>query len=259
MANHASQPLNILVTRPTHQANTISLQLDALGATVYRFPTLHITALNPPPFDTPNQQALFIFTSTNAVIYGLSYLKKFRLIPKQPQFLAIGEKTKQALISHGFHVYLTTPPPFNSEALLKLAMLSTNKLKHKTVFIIKGENGRNLLHETLTIRGATVRSLSVYQRRITTPSIQQIIKIQHINIDIIMLTSVESAQNLITLLGPKKIAWLYKAQLLLGSTRIADEVKKLGFTNPYWIANNPSDKTMLTTLTQNLEYINDTT
>lgn len=248
--------LNILVTRPQHQADNISYLLDNIGAIVYRFPTIAITPLYPSITPSINTKTRLIFTSTNAVTYGLKYLEKVApLLLQHCPLFAIGTKTTQKLLDYGMTVSEQPIAPFNSEALLALPSFHPTQICNKSVLIIKGEGGRTALQETLIARKAVVNSLSVYQRNKSTPDIEQIIKLRNINIDIIMLTSVESTHNLITLLAHQNIAWLSKAQLLLGSARIADEVTKLGLTNPYWIANNPSDKAMLTTLTQELESI----
>jgi len=235
---------SVLVTRPQHQAIDFQQLLEKKGAKVYLFPTLEII-----PLPTTAQQCslfvaadMLIFTSTNAVIFSQPLLSSTTLATCS--IAAIGKKTALSLAKFNIPTDLLPHTPFNSEALLKHPKLQT--IAHKKILIIKGKGGRNLLATELSNRGANVTKLAVYRRECPTPTQQSLHKLNQKKIDIITLTSGESAYNLFKLLKGQN--WLPNTPLLVGSSRIQKELVKQGIHNPLFVANNPSDKKMLQTL-----------
>lgn len=104
-------------------------------------------------------KALAIFTSTVAA--------QAMLIPEQhwPSnilCLAVGNSTASVLNKHGIDVIV--PDVETSEGLLALETL--RELKSSSVFLIKGEDGLNILAPTLIDRGARVTEFAVYRRLI---------------------------------------------------------------------------------------------
>ena len=236
---------SVLVTRPQHQAATFQQLLEEKGAEVSLFPTLEIIPL---PLLIEQQCSLLatadilIFTSPNAVSFSQALLASCTLTTCS--IAAIGKKTASSLAKINIPTDLLPHAPFNSEALLNHAKL--HAITHKKIFIIKGEGGRNLLAKELSIRGANVTELAVYRRKCPTPTRQRLHKLSQKKIDIITLTSSESAYNLFMLLNGQH--WLPNTPLLVGSSRIQKELIQQGINNPLFVANNPSDKTMLQTL-----------
>ncbi|MCK5725328.1 MAG: uroporphyrinogen-III synthase [Thiotrichaceae bacterium] len=241
------QALQVLVTRPTHQADSLCYQLEEMGVVVHRFPTIEIQGCSPELPLSLDKNTIIIFTSVNAVNYGLEYFTHRNISLSQHKILAIGAKTTQQLIKHDLYISVQAKAPYNSESLLKLPILNED-IQQQSILIIKGQGGRGFLKRELLNRKASVQGLSVYQR--TLPKIEKAVlaTLYKAPIDIIMLTSVESTQNLMTLLAEQPPAWLTQAQLLLGSPRIADKIKSLALPNPYWTASNPADKAMLACL-----------
>ena len=258
--------LSILVTRPEHQADMFCLMLEQAGAKVYRFPVMAIESTTADDrfhhlFNHLAQQDIVIFTSSNAVRYALPWLKPY-LESAQTQLTAtlpcsvaaIGKKTAQALQDAQIDVQLMPERHFNSESLLALPEMQT--IKHKKILIIKGEGGRTLLRESLLAREANVEEIAVYRRVLPTYNNLMLKTLRSKKIDIITLTSVESSNNLMTLLHHQSIPWLSSATLVLGSPRIEQAIEKthkkssIGSkkTQPVWIAKNPSDDAMFTAL-----------
>lgn len=234
-----------MVTRPQHQATPFQQMLEEKGAEVCLFPTLDIVPLTPNNSTSLLKTAdILIFTSPNAVIFARPWLASLPLT--NCSIAAIGKKTAASLIAIDLIPTIIPQAPFNSESLLKHPQLQKKTIHQQNIIIIKGEGGRNLLADQLRNRGANIHELAVYQRKCPTLTPQRLNKLQQKKIDIITLTSSETAYNLLTLLDGQD--WLTRTPLLVGSPRIQTALLTRGIHNPLIVANNPSDETMLQTL-----------
>ncbi len=234
------------MTRPRHQAEPFCLQLEQLGAQVYRFPVIEIEGITPDPalLHPTKSYDMLIFTSSNAVHGAAALLDN--LNTPGCQIAAIGKKTAQTLHQTGFTIHIQPQQTFNSESLLALPTMQAVADKH--ILIIKGEGGRQLLQKTLQRRGAIVDCLAVYRRRKPVASQSLLNRLKTAKIDIITLTSAESGINLLTMLNAQHYPWLSTATLLLGSKRIQNVLNRKKLNNPMLVANNPSDATMVEAL-----------
>jgi uroporphyrinogen-III synthase len=229
--------IRILVTRPIVQAESLCQQLQAQGAIPIRLPVLRIEAI--PENFALHQWATclskihkLVFISVNAVEHALPVL--YKTDPHSMQTIscfAVGQRTATALQAYGVKV-ISAPPPFNSESLLTLPPLQ--KLDQQHILIFRGIGGRELLAEVLRARGATVEYCDVYRRVL--PALEVIPD----KVDMIMVTSRESLQNLQTLLG--ECAWLHQTPLILLSERIAETARTLGWQAPLISAHIASDE-----------------
>jgi uroporphyrinogen-III synthase len=236
---------SIMVTRPQHQATFFQQILEEKGANVILFPTLVITPLPITLTSSPIGVAdILIFTSPNAVNFSHALLTSPLIPLKTCSIAAIGKKTATTLNKMNIPIDLLPQHPYNSESLLKHSSLQS--IINKIIIIIKGEGGRNLLSEKLRKRGAKVIELAVYKRKCPIPTQHCLNQLKQKKIDMITLTSSESAYNLFTLLN--KQDWLPHTPLLVGSPRIQQALHTQGINNPFFVASNPSDETMLQTL-----------
>src|SRR5579859_6308566 len=145
------QGVGVLVTRPELQAMPLCRLLEAQGATTLRLPALEIRPLKDRRALAEQLGALYsfdviIFTSANAVRFGVSFLDQRRDLT----LAAIGPATARALNQAGYRVAINPPNAFDTEALL-----SHSKLAHVSghrILLIKGSDGRLLLQQELTRR-----------------------------------------------------------------------------------------------------------
>ncbi len=201
--------VNVLVTRPKHQAQILCDLIQQQGGTTLLFPTLEIIPLTISPDTLPTHVDKAIFVSANAVQYGFPYLDYLQV----EQLIAIGKKTSQILQQQTNQAILIAPPPYNSEALLQ----QLSNLTGQQIIIFRGQGGRELLAETLVQRGANVSYVNVYRRQ------QPIMDAKWLNaqkIDIVIVTSGESLQNLFSML--KQHQWLETTPLVTISPRVTD-------------------------------------
>ncbi len=181
--------MNVLVTRPEGQQQPL---LDALIQAGYGADHCPALLIEPEPVSGDTGRVLMeldqfhavFFASANAARLALSAMAD--LWPQWPvgvHWLAVGRATAAELVS--WHLEPELPDRgFNSEAVLGLSCLQD--LVEKKVLICRGNSGRELLADTLSARGATVTSLSFYQR---SPNLQFQVPSR---CDWLMVTSVES-------------------------------------------------------------------
>lgn len=234
----------ILVTRPSGQAEAFGRRLEQIAAEPVYFPVIETQAVTPHPDDMERlshwgRYSLAIFVSINAVRFFEALVSPEQAMPR---LAAVGARTAAALKDAGMHVSLVPEQGFTSEDLLSLPELQ--QVSGSDVLIIKGEGGRRLIADTLRERGAQVYEVAVYRRITPETDIQPIVEqVNAGDIDLIALTSIEIAENLVSLLGDAAQQHLYDIPVLAGSARIAARADDLGF-NIVLQADDPSDESM---------------
>lgn len=161
MSDLSLKGLGVLVTRPADQSVELIEAIESRGGHTLSIPVLEIVAR--PAADVERDQRelaaadLVIFVSANAVRYGLNAIET-----DKAQVAAIGPATAAAISRQGGRVNILPTGGSNSEHLL--AMDELRDLSGKTVTIVRGQSGRELLADTLRHRGAHVQYLGVYER-----------------------------------------------------------------------------------------------
>lgn len=241
--------LQVLVTRPAHQAGRFHELLLNAGAKPRLFPVMAIEPVTSPPetlLAMPKQAYDWvIFISANAVESSLGFFPDLSSF-QSTQLGAIGKQTAAALRNYGLEPHLVPEQGFTSEDFLALPQVQY--LIGQDILIIRGDAGRELLGETLSARGATVSYANVYRRSVTGSA--QALKQIHLAaaLDIICITSSEILRNLLQLLATE--TWIYRYPLLVGSERIAAYAEQCGFQHKIIVAHSPADDEMLAALIQ---------
>lgn len=222
--------LHVLNTRPLNQARALSQEIEDAGGISIECPALEIrpkakTWFAKLPDLTKVNKAIFI--SANAVNYFFTILKQEKYQwPSTIKLIAVGEATAAALQKQGVRADFI-PTRADSETLLNLPTLQ--KPKDELILLIKGEQGRNLIAETLKARGAQLHSCEVYKRILPKTDPQQLDSLwQNETVDIILFTSQQAMHNLFILFGKKARAWLCSTPCLVISKRLAEEAALLG-------------------------------
>ena len=164
--------LNIAVTRPRLQAEQLAQGIEQAGGKAIRFPLLEIEPLKDlqplhafiarlPEFE------LIIFISPNAVRYGMQAVQAAGVLPPgvlppRLKVASVGQGSARALREFGVSSIIAPQNKFDSEALLMLPELQ--QVNGWRVAIFRGDAGRELLGDTLTVRGAHVEYVACYQR-----------------------------------------------------------------------------------------------
>ena len=214
--------IGVLVTRPQGQAADLADEIERRGGTCTLFPVIDIVARSGeairrdagrlPPAD------ITIFISRNAVQHGIDFASG--------KLAAIGPSTADAIVAAGHAVSIQPGDGFDSEHLLAEAEL--RDVRDKNIRIIRGNGGREKLATALRERGARVDYLSAYERRLpvyTNDALSDLeTRWRSGGIGAVVVMSVESFENLLSLLTPWCLSALGKTRLVTPAARVLKEV-----------------------------------
>lgn len=241
--------VGVLVTRPEHQADELANAIEQMGGTAIRFPTLRIEGLDAVTVSTAAEHLpepdIVIFVSSNAVRFGLH-------VAGQARIAVIGEATAAAVSAAGRSVDIMASNGFDSEHLLAAAGFA--KVSGKNITIIRGQEGRELLAETLRERGAHVSYLGVYQRSMATHSADETAALvrtwQAGDIDVVTAMSVASFHNLVALLPQSALCLLARTRLVTPAARVLKEVLTHFPDQPAFLSDGPGAAAMVQAIIQ---------
>lgn len=230
----------VLICRPEPSASELSKVLESVGAECEILPMLiiqplEISAEARQKIMNLDQYDHVIVVSQHAAILGLSIIDEYwPQFPLQQNWFAIGRKTANSLKPAG--VNLVEPnADLNSEALLSNKLLT--KVSGAKVLILKGRAGRDTIENALNKRGATVDTISLYERICPEYSSQALeASLIKFNPNYIVALSGETLTNLIKLSKGLK-AELQSKAFILSSERVANIARDEGYTLTY-IAHN---------------------
>jgi uroporphyrinogen III methyltransferase / synthase len=167
-----SRPLfekTVLVTRPEQQADDLANKLRGLGANVLCQPAIEISD----PRDwAPVDAAIrrlgefdwLVFSSSNGVQYFLNRLLKQGFDLRQlhrTKLAAIGPATTESLAEYHLKADVQ-PAEYRAEAL---ATSLAPQVRGQRVLLARASRGREVLDESLTVAGADVEQIVVYESR----------------------------------------------------------------------------------------------
>lgn len=230
------------MTRPEPHGSRLCQKINDLQMHAIYYPT--ITFLShaesdflKQQFSKLNQYQWLIFLSSQAVIQSASLLHTY-FNNFHGKIAALGLGTVQALRNANLPIDCYPTTDWTSEGLLKLP--SFQDCQTMKIALIKGEGGRELLANELKKRGAMVTEIDCYRR--VQPSAEPI---DSDTIDIIIVTSVESLQNLKNM--TMNLQRALNKTLLVISERIKMIAESFGFKKIILI-DNASDEAILTIL-----------
>ncbi len=222
----------IVVTRPPSQAGALCAAITARGGIAECIPVmliepLPISAELTDLIDQLDDYSLAFFVSANAVEFGLAAVAARRPWPPTLAVATVGPASERALKAAGFDTVIAPPRGFDSEAVLALPEFSAAAVAGKRVVIFRGNGGRDLLGDTLTKRGATVRYAACYRRRVPESGAARLVEMADA-VDAIVLTSSEGVGNLTTMLGAE-FERLRRVPIVSPHPRICARARAAGF------------------------------
>jgi uroporphyrinogen-III synthase len=197
----------ILTTRTRQQASSLAAQLEALGAIPIAIPTIEIVPLQSyAALDAAIRQLdtfdWLVFTSANAVdIFAQrrDEISSHRTSSHLPKIAAIGPATAEAVQRIGLEVALV-PPRFVNESL---AEALSPQVAGSRVLLVRAEEARDVLPDSLALAGASVTIAPAYRNQIPAGSIlalQTALNDSTAYPAAITFTSASTARNLVALL-----------------------------------------------------------
>ena len=222
MTDNELAGVGVLVTRPKHQAADLVAAIESHSGLAIEFPVLdivprqeHAVVNEAKSLRDPD---IAIFVSSNAVKYGLPYTDT-------AQLAVVGPATAAAVEAAGGSVDIRSKAGYDSEHLLATPELQD--VDGKSVRIVRGNDGRELLAETLSARGATVEYLAVYDRKVPQYAESDLDDLAREwrsgAINVVTIMSVESLRNLVTILPESCGTGLEKTPLVTPATRVIKE------------------------------------
>jgi uroporphyrinogen III methyltransferase/synthase len=229
----AARPLfgkRILVTRPQHQAETLSDRLADLGAEVLLQPAIEIL----PPSDwEPVDRALgnlnryhwIVFSSSNGVRFFLDRLwqrgSDWRGLGEL-RIAAIGPGTAEELLKYRLRADVL-PDEYRAESLAQ--SLASEAPGHRFL-LVRASRGREVLAERLAAAGGQVEQVVAYQSLdVEIPESSVALALAEGRVDWITVTSSAIARALVRLFGEN----LRRARLLSISPITSETLGRLGY------------------------------
>lgn len=224
----------ILVCRPEPEASRLTESLAAAGAAARALPLLERVALE----ETPQQRALIQNLDQFHHVIAVSPYAARRLLeamdtwwPQPPvgiRWYGVGAGTARVLAAGGLK---PSWPAHGVDSEALLAMPALNQVEGERVLLVRGEEGRELLRDTLRSRGADVSPLALYKRQCPAHAEQQLPTILgSFDPDTVVLLSGETLNNFIAL-GQNSDHTLYQRLLVVPTARVAAQARELGFRN----------------------------
>jgi len=231
-----TQPLagrTVLVTRPVHQAATLTHLIEAAGGTAFEFPALAVEVVEAGQLTVSLAHLvdadIVIFISPSAAQFGMAAIRAAGGLPATVEVYAQGPGTARALDAQGV-THALTPDGQDSEALLALPRL--HNLAGKRVVIVRGVGGRALLADTLNARGAVVHYLECYRRvRPQSDAAPLLARWQADGIDAVTITSTETLHHLAALLGEAGAPLLAATPLFAPHAKIVEAARHFGIAH----------------------------
>ncbi len=248
----------ILITRPGQQADHLSNLITNYGGISVKFPTVEIQPLGRTDelteyFNRIDSYDFIIFISRNAAEIAIKkFVSNINLI-RDIQLVAIGSGTAKVVSSSSLKNIIFPRDNADSEGLLNLEEMQSNKISDKKILIIRGVGGRELLADSLKKRGAIIDCIEIYERKLPRYEEHEINKAWHDNNpDAVVVTSKEVLNNLIVLLK-NDTKELFITPLVTMSERIAEYARKKGFVSTISVVREKSDDGILTSLLELFE------
>ncbi len=207
----------VVVTRPRHQAHSLSQALGELGARVIEAPAIEIV---PPSDFGPLDAALtdndaydwVVFTSANAV--AAFFERLYRVNPEKDltslSFAAIGPATAESLRERGCEVAVI-PDRFVAEEVFR-ALLGREQVAGKRFLLPRADIAREALPELLRAAGGRVDVVVAYR---TLPATEEIGRVAALlgndEVDVVTFTSASTVRSFFSALNPCSVAGRFAA------------------------------------------------
>jgi uroporphyrinogen-III synthase len=118
--------------------------------------------------------------------------------------------------------------------------------------VVKGRDGRQLLQQELTQRGAAVMCADVYERVAATPDEAALTVVQERfaagGMHVVTATSLDIGESLLKLATPALRAAFERAHWLVPGERVAAGLRALGLQAPQLVADSAEDQDLVAAL-----------
>jgi uroporphyrinogen III methyltransferase / synthase len=202
----------VVVTRARAQASELSVDLQALGASVYEFPTIRIEFTQTPAFSkaikdlSEGQFAWLVLTSVNGIDAVFAELARQNLDARaiRSRVAVIGSGTFERLKEHGVSADLI-PPKFVAESIVE-ALQSQGEISGKRFLLARADIARSDLPAALKAGGGDPHDVVAYKTLLETEDqAAALAALEAGEIDAVTFTSSSTARNFVEILGRERV------------------------------------------------------
>ncbi|WP_159715064.1 uroporphyrinogen-III synthase [Blochmannia endosymbiont of Camponotus nipponensis] len=229
--------MNILITRPSPYGEQLVNKLLSFGIFAYHLPLIYFSAGK--TLSSLEQQLNLLskgdflcIVSQHAIKYAHRQLLNVGISwPTKLSYYAIGYTTSIKMYKLSGILVKYPIGQASSENLLRLPELMYSD--GKRALILRGNNGRTILDDTLEKRGVLVSSCECYRRQLLQYNgEEESHKLLELNITTVVVTSGEILKQLYYLVPQfYRTSWLIQCKLVVVSPRLAKLAKYLGWKN----------------------------
>lgn len=230
--------MNVLITRPSPDGEQLVNKLLSLGKFAYHLPLIYFSkgkslSLLKQQLDFLAEGDFLFIVSRNAILFAHNYLLNIGVSwPKKLLYYSIGEATSNKMRDLSGLAVKYSNIQETSEGLLALPELNCIS-GGKKALILRGNDGRAVLENTLQKRGVHVVCCECYSRHFLKHNgTEQCLYMLSLEINTVIITSEGILMQLYYLI-PRyyRIYWLIQCQLIVVSVRLALCAKRLGWKN----------------------------
>lgn len=224
--------MTVLVTRPGKDGAMLCSELQQCQINSIHHPLITIQQGRGSELliEDLTQSDIVIAVSQYAVHWAQHSLEmSHQHFPSTPTYFAIGNKTA-LLLQQYTQQTVFAPKISDSEHLLDLPALKL--VKNKRILILRGNNGRELIYQTLQQRDANVFYNEIYYRNllpIKEISLWEQWKMQ--GVSHLVITSGEQLAFFISQVPAQYLPWVAHLKLYVPSLRIYQQAEELGFSH----------------------------
>lgn len=227
----------IVITRPRDLAEAFARRLEERGARAFVFPAIEIQPLPAPAaLRRIGDYDLVVFVSPSAVRVALRAMAPW---PPGATAVAISGGTKRELDRAGIAPVIVPAAGADSEAVLATPALQ--QVHGKRVLIIRGDEGRGLLGDSLAARGARIEYAECYRRvRPVLDPAPLLAAWRRGEVDAVLALSAQALDNFVDMTGAGLVG---AAPFFVPHERIAERARRRGVREIVVAA--PGDDAML--------------
>ncbi len=227
--------MKVLVTRPNKAGKQLVSLLKARNISAEHYSPIEIVegrelTLLPNILSSLDSNDYVFFVSKNAVYFTEQMLTKNQCKWRDDlNYFAIGKATAR-YFSEVSQQAIRYPVKFaNSENLLQMPEMQESNINGKNFLILRAETGRDLILQTIQKRGARVKTLESYQRKIKNDINVKMSFFKALRIDTLIITSCDILLALFEYSSQQDKNWLKQCLLIVVSERIKELAIKLGW------------------------------
>ena len=242
-----SQNPVVILTRQSQYLGNMATILSSLDYDPIHIPTIEIETRRGQRIDQLISRMRYftdvVFVSRNAVDVGMDLINEAGGMPAQIRVMTVGPETAKQLHRYGIDASFPMGES-GAEALLNTESLAD--LSGRNVMLLRGEFGLDWPAQVMRERGAVVEEVKCYAQLPPADSVGALAELKASGADVaaVFIHSVQSAKHLVQMAQSHYVD-LLGVVAIVGSTRIADALVRLGWQGAVRVAESPANKHMM--------------